>query len=150
MTFNVFYVINSWCQWIVNVNDDDLPICLFFIKQRHNTEDFDLLDLTRSRHKLANLTDIERIIVSFGFGFGVNDVWVFPGLDFEYQPMKGHRLMGEISYLGKATIIPEVAFVRKAIANVAKLALLDVLFDRVQWFFFGNLYGHQRSTELLW
>lgn len=38
----------------------------------------------------------------------------------------------------------------KAIANVAKLALLDVLFDGVQGFFFGNLYGHQISTKLLW
>lgn len=81
MTFNVFYIINSWCQWIVDVNDDNLPISLFFIKQRHNTEDFDLLDLTRGRDKLANFTDIERIIVSSGFGFGVNDVGVFPGLN---------------------------------------------------------------------
>lgn len=109
-----------------------------------------MLDLTRSRNKLANLTDVERVIVSFGLGFGVNDVWVFPGLDFECQLMKGYWLKGEISYLGKATIIPEVAFVGKAIANVAKLALLDVLFDGVQWFFFGNLHGHQISTELLW
>lgn len=143
MTFNVFYVINFGCQWIVNVNDDDLPISLFLIKQRHHTEDFDLLDLTRSRDKLTNLTDIERIIVSSGFGFRVNDVWVFPGLDFEYQLIRGYWLTGEISYLRKATIIPEVTFVGKAIANVAKLAFLDVLFDGVQGFFFGNLYGHQ-------
>lgn len=58
-------------------------------------------------------------------------------------------LKGEFSYLGKATIIPEVAFVGKAIANVAKLALLDVLFDGVQWFFFGNLHCHQISIKLL-
>ena len=30
--------------------------------------------------------------------------------------------------------------VGKAIADVAKLALFDILFDWVQWFFFANLY----------
>ena len=109
-----------------------------------------MLDLPRGCDKLANLTDIERVIVSFGFGFGVNGVGVFPSLNFEYQLMKGCWLTGEISYLGKATIIPEVAFVGEAITDVAKLALLDVLFDGVHWFFFGNLLGHQISTEFLW
>ena len=56
--------------------------------------------------------------------------------------MKENWPKGEISYLGKATIIPEVALVGKAIANVAKLALLNVLFDGVQRFFFGNLHCH--------
>lgn len=38
----------------------------------------------------------------------------------------------------------------KAVANVAKLAFLDVLFDGVQRFFFGNLHCHQISKKMLW
>lgn len=64
--------------------------------------------------------------------------------------MNEYWLKGGVSYLRKATIVPEVAFVGKAVANVAKLAFLDVLFDGVQRFFFGNLHCHQISTKLLW
>ncbi len=44
-----------------------------------------------------------------------------------------------ISYLRKSTIVPEVAMMRKAIANVAKLSLFDILLDRVQWLFLADL-----------
>lgn len=43
------------------------------------------------------------------------------------------------SYLRERPVVPEVTFVRKAIADIAKLALLDILFDGVQCLFFGNL-----------
>lgn len=44
-----------------------------------------------------------------------------------------------ITYLRKCTIVPEVAMMGKAVADVAKLAFFYVLFDRVQRFFFANL-----------
>ena len=43
------------------------------------------------------------------------------------------------TYTGEGTIVPEVAFVREAVADEAKLALLDVLLDRVKEFFFRDL-----------
>lgn len=43
------------------------------------------------------------------------------------------------SNLRKGTIVPQIAFVREAIADESKLALLDVLFDWVEEFLFGNL-----------
>ena len=35
------------------------------------------------------------------------------------------------SYLRKGTVVPQVAFVREAIADEAKLSLFDVLFNRI-------------------
>lgn len=40
------------------------------------------------------------------------------------------------AYLREGTIIPEVAVVREAIANISELALLYILLDGVQWFLF--------------
>lgn len=42
-------------------------------------------------------------------------------------------------YLGKGTIVPKVTLMGEAVAYVAKLSFLDVLFDRVQWLLFGDL-----------
>lgn len=43
------------------------------------------------------------------------------------------------TYLREGTIVPEVAVMREAIANISELALLDVLLDRVHWFLFRDL-----------
>lgn len=43
------------------------------------------------------------------------------------------------SYLREGAVVPKVAFVGEAIADIAKFALLDVLFDGVQGVFFRNL-----------
>ena len=43
------------------------------------------------------------------------------------------------AYLGKGTIVPEVALVREAVADEAQLALLDVLLDGVEEFLLGDL-----------
>lgn len=48
-------------------------------------------------------------------------------------------VMMSTAYLGKGAVVPEVSVVRKAIANVSKLALFHVLLDWVQGLFFGNL-----------
>ncbi len=39
----------------------------------------------------------------------------------------------------EGTIVPEVAFVREAVADEAKLAFLGVLLDGVEGFVFGDL-----------
>lgn len=44
-----------------------------------------------------------------------------------------------LSYLWEGTVVPEIALVWEAVANETKLALLDILLDRVQKFFFRNL-----------
>jgi hypothetical protein len=47
---------------------------------------------------------------------------------------------GRRSYLGKGTVVPEVALVREAVPHVAELALLDVLLDGVERLLLGNLH----------
>lgn len=44
-----------------------------------------------------------------------------------------------IAYLGKGTVVPQVALVGEAVANKAKLALLDVLLDGVEELLLGDL-----------
>lgn len=61
---------------------------------------------------VANLTHVKRVVVSLGSGVRIDMARVFPRL-------------------GKGTIVPDVAVVREAIVDVAKLALFDVLLDRV-------------------
>lgn len=45
------------------------------------------------------------------------------------------------AYLGEGTVVPEVALVREAVADKAKLALLYVLLDRVEKLLLGDLCG---------
>ena len=42
-------------------------------------------------------------------------------------------------YLREGAIVPQVTLVGEAVANVAELALLDVLLNRVEKFVLGNL-----------
>ena len=46
------------------------------------------------------------------------------------------------AYAWESTIVPQVAFVRKAVAHETQLALLDVLFDWIKEFFFRDLWVH--------
>lgn len=43
------------------------------------------------------------------------------------------------TYLGEGTVVPEIALVGEAIADISKLALLDVLFDGVEVLLLANL-----------
>jgi hypothetical protein len=43
------------------------------------------------------------------------------------------------SYLGEGTVVPDVSLVGEAVADESKLALLDVLLDRVQELLLGDL-----------
>lgn len=77
---DILNVVELGSKRIVDVDDDDLPVGFLLVKQSHDTENLDLLDLTRPGDKLANLADIERVIVALGLGLGVDDVGVLPGL----------------------------------------------------------------------
>ena len=45
--------------------------------------------------------------------------------------------VGWLAHLGECTVIPDVARVGETVADEAQLALLCVLLDRVEIFFFG-------------
>jgi hypothetical protein len=63
----------------------------------------------------------------------VNDVRVLPSLSKVRIPSSPGRLeFGRPPYLRESTVVPEVTLVREAIADEAKLALLDVLLDGVE------------------
>jgi hypothetical protein len=47
---------------------------------------------------------------------------------------------GKTRYLRESTVVPDVAVVREAVANEAKLALLDILLDRVEGLLLGDLH----------
>lgn len=50
-----------------------------------------------------------------------------------------------VAYLGEGTVVPEVTLVREAVADEAKLALLDVLLNGVEELLLGDLRGHKRQ-----
>lgn len=80
MPLNVLDIIEPWCQWIVDVDNNDFPISLFLVEQCHDSKDLDLLDLTGGCDKFTDLAYIKRVIVSFRLGLGMNYVGIFPGL----------------------------------------------------------------------
>lgn len=58
---------------------------------------------------------------------------------FESQLLRGSREVGSNPYLGEGTVVPQVTLVGEAVADVAKLALLNVLLDGVQELLLGDL-----------
>ena len=66
----------------------------------------------------------------------MDDVRVFPSLGWSVISLT--RLLN-VTHSWESTIVPEVALVREAVANESELALLDVLFDRIQELVFGDL-----------
>jgi len=108
-------------QGVLDIDDDDLPIGLSFVKESHDAEDLDLLDLTNVSDLLADLADIEGIVVTLGFGLGVHLRRVFPSL-------------------GEGTVVPDVAMVGEAVPHVAQLSSLDVLLDGIERLLLGDLH----------
>lgn len=54
-----------------------------------------------------------------------------------------------IPYLREGTVVPQVTLVGEAVADVAKLALLDVLLDGVQELLLGDLCASHLSVTKL-
>ena len=80
VSLDVFDIIKLGGQWVVDINDDDLPISLLLIEQSHNPKDLHLLDLTWISNQLADLADVQWVVVSLGLGLRVNDIGVLPCL----------------------------------------------------------------------
>jgi hypothetical protein len=80
MALDVLDVVQFGCKWVLDVDDDDLPVSLALVEERHDPEDLNLLDLPNVTDLLANLADIQRIVVASGFGLSMLLVGIFPRL----------------------------------------------------------------------
>ena len=80
VALDVLDVVELGSQRVVDVNDDDLPVGLLLVQQRHDAEHLDLLDLADVADQLADLAHVERVVVALGLGLGVDRVGVLPGL----------------------------------------------------------------------
>ncbi len=83
MALDVLDVVELGGKRVVDVNDNDLPVRLLLIEERHDAEDLDLLDLASVADQLANLAHVERVVITLGLGLGVDGVGVLPGLCHE-------------------------------------------------------------------
>lgn len=146
MSLNIFNVVEFRSERIVDIDNDDFPVRLTLIKKCHDAKDLDLLDLTSVANELTNFTDIERVIVTFGFGLWVNLVWVLPSL--QLVSLNRDRVCSTYSW--ESTVIPDVSFVWETVADESKLALLNILLDRVEEFFFGDLPLVSSVETLCW
>lgn len=80
MALDVLDVVQFGCKWVLDVDDDDLPVSLALVEERHDPEDLNLLDLPNVTDLLANLADIQRVVVASGFGLSMLLVGIFPRL----------------------------------------------------------------------
>jgi hypothetical protein len=80
MTLDVLNVVQFGRQWILDVDDEDLPVGLAFVEEGHDAEHFDLLDLPDVTHLFADLADVQRVVVAPGFGLCVLLSGVLPSL----------------------------------------------------------------------
>lgn len=81
VSLHILDIVELRSKWIIDIDDDNLPISLFLVEKSHNTENLDLLDLTSVADKLADLADIKWVVIALSLGLGVNNVGVFPSLN---------------------------------------------------------------------
>lgn len=100
MPLYVLNVVQLGSQRILDINDDDLPVGLAFIQESHDAENLDLFDLANVAYLLANLTDIERVVVTLGLGLSVGLRGVLPGLrdQIRSSPMKRLGATGTLTW----------------------------------------------------
>lgn len=80
MPLNILDIVQAISERIGDIDDDDLPIGLALVEERHDAEHLDLFDLTNVTHVLANLAHVERVVVALRFRLRVELPRVFPGL----------------------------------------------------------------------
>lgn len=80
MPLHIFYIVEFRSERIGHVHDENFPIRFAFIEESHDTEYFDLFDLTYVADLFADLADVERVVVAFGFGLDVRLGGIFPCL----------------------------------------------------------------------
>jgi len=101
MPLDILNIVEFGCKRILNINNDDLPVGLALIQQRHDTKNLDLLDLTNIADLFPDFAYIERIIVTLGFGLGMLLAGVLPGLR-------------------ESTIVPDITMMRETVADEAQ------------------------------
>ena len=77
---DVLDVVQLGRERVVHVYDEDLPVGLAFVKERHDAEDLDLLDLADVANLFTDLADVQRVVVTVSLGLSVGLGWVLPGL----------------------------------------------------------------------
>ena len=80
VSLDVLNVVELAGERVVDVNDEDLPVRLALVEQGHDAEDLDLLDLSAVADGLANLADVERVVVALCLCLWVGRGGVLPGL----------------------------------------------------------------------
>ena len=80
MALDVLDVIQLGRERVLDIDDEDLPVRLALVEERHDPKDLDLLDLSDVSDLLANLADIQRIIVALGLGLGMLLSGILPRL----------------------------------------------------------------------
>jgi len=140
VTLDILDIIQLGSKRVGNVYDDDLPVCFTLVEEGHDTENFDLFNLTGVTDLFADLANIKGIVVTLGLGFGVSVIGVFPGLR-------------------EGAIVPNVTVVGEAVTNEAQTTLLDVLFDGIERLLLrdlelgvgptGDLYNHVEDAIAL-
>jgi hypothetical protein len=147
VALDVLDIVELGGQRVVHVDDHDLPVGLALVKQGHDAKDLDLDDISGLVDKLADLADVQRVVVALGLGLLVCHVGVLPCL----QQPSVLALLADIglgpAYLGEGTVVPEVALVGKAVAHEAELALLGVLQDGVERLLLADLAGASVSSS---
>jgi hypothetical protein len=143
VTLNILNVVELGGKRVVHVNDNDLPVGLFFVQESHDTEDLDLLDLTGVTDEFTDFANVQWVVITLGLGFRVDDIGVFPGLLTLVLILVAFNCMS--THAREGTVVPEVALVGEAVADEAQLALLGVLLDGVEELFLGDLY--RRSNQ---
>jgi hypothetical protein len=83
MPLDILNVVQLRGEGVVDIDNDDFPVGLAFIEEGHNSKHLDLLNLTNVAKLLADLTDIQGVVVTTGFGLGVGLIGVFPSLQSE-------------------------------------------------------------------
>lgn len=80
MPLDILDVIKFGGERVEDVNNEDLPIGLAFVKEGHDPKNLDLFDLANVTDLLADFTNIQRVVITFSLRFRVGLLRVFPCL----------------------------------------------------------------------
>ena len=80
VSLDILNIVQPRSKRIVDIDDENFPVSLPLVEERHDAEYLDLLDLANIAECLAYLADVERVVVPIGSRLSVLDLRVFPGL----------------------------------------------------------------------
>jgi hypothetical protein len=92
MALDILNIVQLGRERVLDVDDEDLPVGLAFIKEGHDAEDFNLLHLPYITHLFADLADVQRIVVAVGLGLAVLLSRILPSLPKTKQKINSEQL----------------------------------------------------------